>query len=437
MKKTIKKIIWYEKIYHLIKSSFLYQWWKKINWQIANAINWNPSKDFFIIWITGTNGKTTTANMLHKMFNELVAPTVMVSTACIKIWKETIVNDKKMTSLDAYDLQSLLVDAKNKWCKIAILETSSHWLDQYRFEGITFDYAILTNITKEHLDYHKNLHEYAKAKKKLFEYVLKNQKETKYATLPADDKVGRERFDELAFDKKISFSIQNSSMLKADNIKETPTNTSFDIKYLGQTYATTSNTLWTYNVYNYLTALSVWIQIWLNINQCITSLSNFDWVSGRMEKVEHGWVTYFVDFAHSPDALDKTLQFLHRLKWNNRLILVFGAPWNRDKTKRPEMWKIAWQYSDVAIATDDDPDTENRLSILNELTKDIQQKDIPIWEDMFIIPERKLAIKFAAEIARPWDIVMLAWKGHEPIQWTNFWTRKWSDKWELLKNLNR
>ncbi|HRX64059.1 MAG TPA: cyanophycin synthetase, partial [Candidatus Absconditabacterales bacterium] len=196
-----------------------------------------------------------------------------------------------------------------------------------------------------------------------------------------------------------------------------------------------SKILGTYNVYNYLTALSLGIQIGLDINECIKSLSEFDGVDGRMEKIEHNGVTYFVDFAHSPDALDKTLQFLHRLKGDNKLILVFGAPGNRDKTKRPEMGKIAWKYADIAIATDDDPDTENRLSIINQLTQDIQKSDIPIGEDIFIIPERKLAIKFATEIARPGDIVMLAGKGHEPIQWTNFGTRKRSDREELLKNL--
>lgn len=437
MKKLIKKLIWYDKFYGAIKSSFVYQWWKKINGKIANAINWNPSKDFFIIGITWTNWKTTTANMLHKMLSELVAPTVMISTAWMKIWNKNIINDKKMTSLDPYELQSMLVDAKNQWCKIAILETSSHWLDQYRFEWITFDYAILTNITKDHLDYHKTMYEYAKVKKKLFEYVLRNNKEKKYATFPADDKIGRKRFNEMAFDKKMNFSIQNSSMLKAINIEEWNINTKFDIKYLGKTYNTSANILWTYNINNYLTALSVWIQIWLDINQCIASLSWFTWVEGRMEKIKHNDITYFIDYAHTPDALDKTLQFLHRLKWKNRLILVFGAPWKRDKGKRPIMWQIAWKYSDIAIATDDDPDTESRLSILNELTKDIQTSAIPSWEEIFIIPERKLAIKFATEIAKPWDIVMLAWKGHEPIQLTNFGKIKYSDKSELLENLNK
>ena len=431
MKKIIKKIIAYDKMYHIIKSSFIYQWWKKINGQIANTINWNPSKDFFIVWITGTNWKTTVANMLHKMFSDLVAPTVMISTAWMKIWNKNIINDKKMTSLDPYELQSILVEAKHQWCKIAIIEVSSHWLDQYRFEWITFDYAILTNITRDHLDYHKTMHEYAKVKKKLFQYVLRNKKETKYASFPADDKIGKERFNEMAFDKKINFSIQNSSMLKAENIIEWKNETTFDIKFLWRTYNTTSNILWNYNIYNYLAALSVWIQIWIDIKQCINSLSSFKWVSGRMEKITHNDTTYFVDYAHTPDALEKTLQFLHRLKWDNRLIILYWAPWNRDREKRPTMWNIVQKYANISIATDDDPDTENRLSILNQLTKEINSNK------NFIIPERKLAIKFATQIAKPWDIVMLAWKWHEPIQYTNFGTRTRSDKIELLKNLEK
>jgi UDP-N-acetylmuramoyl-L-alanyl-D-glutamate--2,6-diaminopimelate ligase len=435
MKKIIKKIIGYDKFYNIIKGSFLYQAWKKINWKIAVAINWNPAKDFFIVWVTWTNGKTTTVNMLHQLFNDLVAPTVMISTACIKIWNQASINDKKMTSLDVYQLQWILADAKSQWCKIAILEASSQWLDQNRFEWIKFDYAVLTNITRDHLDYHKNMDDYALAKKKLFKYVLSNWKNTKYATFPADDKIWREWNNELAFDKKVTFWLQSSATLKAENIVDWKNDTTFDIIYLGQRYPTKTYLLWNYNIYNYLAALSVWIQIWLDIKDCINSLSQFTWVSGRMEKVEHNWITYFIDFAHDPDALDKTLRFLYRLKWDNKLILVFWAPWNRDKEKRPEMGRLWGKFADVVIATDDDPDSENRLDILKQLTQDIW-RDETMKKKLHIIPERYLAIKFATQIAKPWDIVMLAWKWHEPIQRTNFWTRKRNDKEKLLEIIN-
>lgn len=435
MKKFIKKMIRYDKIYDSLKDSLVYSYWKKINGKIANYINDNPSKDFFIIWVTWTNGKTTTVNLLHKLCNELLAPTVMISTACIKIWDVTQLNDKKMTSLDAYQLQAILADAKNKWCRIAILEASSQWLDQSRFEWITFDYAVLTNITRDHLDYHKNMDNYAEAKKKLFRYVLDNKKEVKYATFPADDKIWRDRYEEMPFDKKITFSLQKTSTLKAENIIESDESTEFDIFYLGTKYHTTCKLLWEYNVYNYLAALSVWIQIGLDINNCIQCLSEFEWVSGRMEKIEDKDITYFVDFAHDPDALEKTLTYLYKLKKDHKLILVFGAPWNRDKLKRPEMWSIWWHFADIVIATDDDPDTENRLKILRQLTEKIDYK----WntkKELYIIPERELAIKFATQLAQPWDIVMLAGKWHEPIQRTNFGTRKRNDKDELLKILN-
>ena len=439
MKNLIKKIICYDKIYNLLKDSFLYQSRKKINWKIAVAINWNPAKDFFIVWVTWTNGKTTTVNMLHQLFNDLVAPTVMISTACIKIWNQASVNDKKMTSLDAYQLQWILADAKAQWCKVAILEASSQWLDQNRFEWINFDYAVLTNITRDHLDYHKNMDDYALAKKKLFKYVLANWKNTKYATFPADDRIWRERYNELAFDKKITFWLQSSTTVKAENIVDGKNDTTFDVVYLWNKYPTKTYLLWNYNIYNYLAALSVGLQIWLDINDCIKSLSSFTWVSGRMEKVDENDVTYFIDFAHDPDALDKTLRFLHRLKWDNKLILVFWAPWNRDKEKRPEMGRLWWKFADVVIATDDDPDSENRLDILKQLTQEIRRNE-DVKKKLYVIPERYLAIKFATQIAKPWDIVMLAWKWHEPIQWTNFWTRKWNDKEklaEILKERNK
>lgn len=153
-----------------------------------------------------------------------------------------------------------------------------------------------------------------------------------------------------------------------------------------------------------------------------------------MERIENKWTYYFVDFAHSPDALEKTLDYLNKIKWSGRLITLFWAPGNRDKTKRPIMGEIADTYSDILIATDDDPDTENRLEILEQLTMNIKNKQL--GKNLFIIPERSLAIKFACELAQPGDVVMFAGKGHESIQLTNFGKRPRSDKEEILKNLH-
>ena len=171
-------------------------------------------------------------NLIHKILNDQVAKTVMVSTANIKIGNQELENKKKMTSLDVFDLQSILATAKDSGCKIAVLEASSHGLNQYRFEGIEFDFAVLTNITHDHLDFHGTFERYAKAKEKLFRYVLTNKKQNKYAAFPADDKVGRERFEEMPFDKKLNYSIIASSSLKAENVKISPAGTTFSFTYL-------------------------------------------------------------------------------------------------------------------------------------------------------------------------------------------------------------
>lgn len=431
---VLKKILFYNKLYDIIKDSFVYQVRKKLNGQIANFLYGSPSKDFFVIGVTWTNGKTTTVNLIHKILNDHLAKTVMISTANIKIWNDELKNVKKMTSLDIYDLQSTLAIAKDSGCKVAVLEVSSHGMDQARFEGTDFDCAVLTNITHDHLDYHGTMEHYIDAKKRLFTYVLKNTKANKYAVLPADDLVGRKWFEELAFDKKVNFSITSSSMLKADKINYLKDGTEIIFTYLGKSYTLKTKLVWKFNVLNILAAIGVATNIGVSVEKAIASLTNFEGVEGRMEHISsQNGINYYVDFAHSPDALEQTLNYLYGIKWEWRLIVTFGAPGVRDKTKRPEMGKIVDQYADIAIATDDDPDTENRLEILQQLTSEMKNKSE--WKSLFVLPERVLAIKFATEIAQPGDVLMFAGKGHEAVQLTNWGKRKWSDREEVLKNL--
>lgn len=435
MKKFIKKLIRYDKIYETLKDSFFYQVYKKFRAKIANRLYENPSKDFFVIWVTGTNWKTTVVNLLHKILNDNVAPTVAISTANIKIWNEVMENTKKMTSLDCFDLQQTLATARASWCRIAVLETSSQWLDQYRFEWIKFDFAVLTNITMDHLDYHKTMDKYADAKKKLFKYVLTNWKDKKYAAFCSDDKIGKKWFEEMAFDQKISYGIYNSAVIKATKIEEWFEWTYFEFSYLWQKFSWTTQLIWAYNICNIMWAISVTTTLWLGIEPALRSIESFPGVTWRMDPIYTDSAKFFVDFAHTPDGLEKTLSFASSRKWEWRLITICGAPWNRDKEKRPIMWEIAVKYSDVVIFTDDDPDTENRLSILNQLSKTIQEKGYPAKKKVYIIPERRYALQFATEIAKKWDIVVSCWKWHEQVQLTNFWKRKRNDKKLLTKLL--
>lgn len=434
MKALLKKLICYDRLYPMLKNSVVYHLYKKSQASIASLLYGNPANGFFIIGVTGTNGKTTTVSLLHKIFNDHLAPTVSISTADIRIGDKKITNTKKMTSLDAFDLQSLLSTAKNNGCKIAILETSSQGLDQHRFEGIEFDVAVLTNITHDHLDYHGGIEAYAESKKLLFKNVLSNSKQNKIWVFPADDSYGRKRFEEMPFDKKLNYSRQASSILKATQIIEYLDHTEFVFSYLGKLYRSSTKLLWAYNVNNILAAIAVAIQIWLDIPTILPSIEAFDGVEGRLQAKEIKGVNCFVDFAHTPDALEKTLSFLAGQKREKKLITVFGCPGNRDKEKRPIMWEIARKYSDVSICTDDDPSTENRLKILDDLSNPLQDKSLSSEKSSYVIPERRYAIQLAMDLAQPGDIIVLAGKGHETIQLTNFWKRTWSD-YQVLSSL--
>lgn len=405
---------------------FLYDIYKKLKATFYSNLYWNPQKDFFIIWITWTDWKTTTVNLLQHVLNNF-EPSASISTALIKIKDKEIENDKKMTSLDPSLLYKYLSIFKNEWIKYVVLEVSSHWLVQHRFHWIEFNMWILTNITPEHLDYHKTFENYVNAKKKLFINVMTNSKKPKYAVLPRDDETWRKWLSELSFDRVIDFSY-NQWSIKADNVILWLDFTEFDIIYLWQKYHLKTNLIWKHNVYNILAVFSACILLWFEPQKIINAIMSFNWVPWRMQSLILDWVTYFIDFAHTPKALEFVLQYLSQLKkW--RLIVLFWAPWERDKYKRPKMWEIVNNYADIIILTDDDPAGENRYDIIYQVRQWINRQ---IWDNFYIIPERKLAVAFAKKISKPWDIVLLAWKWHEKIQLTNFWKRSYSDYEEVI-----
>jgi UDP-N-acetylmuramoyl-L-alanyl-D-glutamate--2,6-diaminopimelate ligase len=171
----------------------------------------NPSADFFVIGVTGTNGKTTTVNVLHTLANAHVGKAFSVSTAMVRIGDESEHNATKMSSLDPSSLQKIFRRAKNAGCQVAIIEVTSHGLDQNRFAGIDFDMAILTNITPDHLEYHGSREAYVAAKKKLFTKAVAHRKGKSYAVFPKDDQVGRRRYEEFLFDEKMTFGLTSQA----------------------------------------------------------------------------------------------------------------------------------------------------------------------------------------------------------------------------------
>lgn len=416
-----------------LRNNFFYLQYKRNRAKVALSMYNNPAKDMFVIGITWTNGKTTTSFLIHHIFNNLVDKTFLLGTNEIKYWSESEPNSSKMTSPDPLHIQSYLSQAHIKWCKIAILEVASHGLQQERFYGIEFDMAILTNITEEHLDYHKTMEDYANTKKKLFTNVLNSTKVNKLAILPKDDKIGKKRSEEMIFDKMMTYGIIGSGSLKAENIQYFIDHTEFNLNYMGQIAHINIAMVWLHNVYNTLAALSAGLIIWLDLQKMIECLATFKSPLGRMESVVHNNVHYFIDFAHTPDALDKTLSYLSQVKQAGRIILLTWAMGDRDRFKRPLMGKIADQYADIIVLADEDPGDEDRMQIIQEIKNGINRID---GNNLFIIPDRELAIKFITEITQPGDLVLLAGKGHERVMCVPGGKMPWDEKAILEKYLN-
>lgn len=425
MLRIIKKIVFRDKIYPAIRKTPLFGLWHWLNGRIASMTHWNPWEKLFVIGVTWTDWKTTTTLLIQHLVNKLAGKCIAISTESVIIDKEKISNTLKMSSLSPYKLQEYLDIAVKRWCKFAVLETTSHWLDQRRFEWIGFSCGVLTNITPEHLDYHGTLENYALAKRRLFERVIENDTVYKWAVLPKDDERWRKRANEMPFDKIIDYWVNMNCSLKAENIITGIDWTNFDIKYLWATYPVKTRLLWRFNAYNYLAAVSIWLLMWWSVQQIIEALEDYTPIDGRQDKVIYNDVTYFIDFAHTPNWLQNILTLLKDNKTYWRIITVFWAPWLRDRYKRPEMWSIVDQMSDVVILTEDDSMTESTQQIIKEVAKWIQRQE---WDNYYIIPHRKDAVRFATEIAQPWDMILLAGKWHERHLYTNFGKIEYHEK---------
>ncbi len=403
---------------------------KYYSWMAAGLYG-NPSKDFFVVGVTWTNGKTTTSQLIHAIFNKLIGKTLVVTTEWVYIGNEKISMKKKMTSYDPYTLQKLFATAKENWCKIAVIEVSSHGIHQYRFQGVEFDMAVLTNIAEEHLDYHWSLDEYAKTKKQLFQWVLHNKKNNKLAVFPKDDKFGREWNDDMTFDRSETFGMGSAS-LQADNLQLSATGTSFDLHYLGKVIPVTTKLLGWYNVLNVLAAMSASQLISLRLEDVISVIREFEAPSWRMQSHTSNGVHYFVDYAHNADGLQKALQFLHSIKWNGRLLLMFGLPGERGDVQMPLWGEYADRYADFIVLTEDDSGEDNRLEIMNKILQWLQRKE---GDNFYIIPERSLAMDFIVKEAKEGDLVLFAGQWHQKKLYSHYGVRKRNDMEELHKRL--
>ncbi|MDN3506845.1 MAG: UDP-N-acetylmuramoyl-L-alanyl-D-glutamate--2,6-diaminopimelate ligase [Simkaniaceae bacterium] len=353
----------------------------------------NPSEQLKVIGVTGTNGKTTVGYLIKHLFDKTGVSAGLIGTVEWIIGNHRFPNS--MTTLDVLSTQKLLRDMVIEKSQAAILEVSSHGLDQNRVAEVDFDIAIFTNLSAEHLDYHKDMESYRAAKAKLFSHLSSD----KWAILNADENPFQTKA------KIFSYGIENEADLRATNIKLSEKKTQFTLVYQGVEYKAESQLIGTFNVYNYLAALSAGICYGLSIKSCIQALKNFKSTPGRLQKVAEG---VFVDYAHTEDALKNVLTTLRKLT-GGRLITVFGCGGDRDFEKRPKMGKVATSFSDLTVITSDNPRSEDPQKIIDEI---LQGCIGPVHIHL----DRFDAIRFALTQKKPGDIVLIAGKGHEKKQ---------------------
>lgn len=406
----------------------------KIRAVLANIIYGFPSKKMTIIWVTWTNWKTTTCNIIAKWLKANWKKVFMFSTVNIIIDDKEYRNDTKMTSPDAFELQRLLKEAKNKWCEIAVIETASHGIKMNRIWWIDYDIAVLTNITQDHLDLHKTMKDYVDTKLKLFKNLISYQRKkwVKKTAIINKNSAYSDLFLAETYDSIYTYWEGMWVNISAQNIQKKWLLTKFDINIAWNNVQIETKLKWDFNIQNILAAVWVFISMWISLEEISKVIKTVDWIPWRMESIENEeWFEIIVDYAHTPDALEKVLETIKAFPDINRIITVFGATWDRDRTKRPTMWEIVSKLSDVVILTQDDDYTEKTEQIIKDVLPWIERKE---WENFWIITTRKEAIQTALVSAQKWDVILIAWKWDEHTMVTNEWIIEWNDK-EVIKDI--
>lgn len=383
----------------------------------------NPSSKLNLVGVTGTNGKTTTATLLYKLFRELGYKVGLLSTISNYIDNKEV--KATHTTPDSVSLNSLINDMVNEGCEYCFMEVSSHSVHQHRITGLTFKGGIFSNITHDHLDYHKTFSEYLKAKKAFFDRLPKSA----FALTNIDDRNG-------------SIMLQNTAAVKYTYALKSVAD--FKIKIIeshfdGMQLNINGTDVWTnfigkFNAYNILAIFSTAVLLNQDKNEVLTILSRLNSVNGRFETIRSkNNVTFIVDYAHTPDALENVLNTISEIRnGNETLITVVGAGGNRDKTKRPIMARIAAEKSNKVILTSDNPRDEEPETILDEMYEGVEAHNT---RKVIRITDRKEAIKTACLIAEENDIVLVAGKGHETYQEVKGVRHHFDDKEIINENI--
>ena len=423
--KTARKVLPKSALVGLEKS------YRKSRAKIISARFGNPARDLRVIAVTGTNGKTTTVNFLNEILKEAGYRTAMFSTANIEIAGEQTVNDTNSTTATVARLQKFFRDAKKADVEFALIEATSHALDQYKFEGVPIEMAIMTNLTQDHLDYHKTMENYAAAKAKLFEM------NPNLVVLNADDE-WFDYFNNFATEsQKITYGEGESADVKIEKFKLYKKGSEAKLRIDNNVELEIATNLpGEFNIYNMTAAAAGAYLLGISLKDIQEGIANLEGVSGRFQYATSDLpFEVVVDYAHTPDALEKLLQTSKKIT-KNRTILVFGACGDRDREKRPIMGKIAQDLADRIIVTDEENYTEDAKQIREEVIAGFSKKNGKIPANIQEIPDRKEAIRKALQIAGKGDTVLITGLGHEVYRIIDGEKTPWNDT-EIVREISK
>ncbi|GAF02651.1 UDP-N-acetylmuramoyl-L-alanyl-D-glutamate--2,6-diaminopimelate ligase [Saccharicrinis fermentans] len=372
--------------------------------EIAAGFYGNPSEKMVLVGVTGTNGKTTVATLLHGLFRDMGFESGLFSTVANFIGSEKLPSTH--TTPDPVALNKIMQRMVDAGCKYCFMEVSSHAIDQKRIAGLSFKGGIFTNLTHDHLDYHKTFDAYLKAKKAFFDGLPKDA----FAIVNVDDKNGMVMVQNCKAHVK-TYSIRSMADYKAKIVES---------MFEGMQLVINNEELWTpfvgkFNAQNLLAVYGAAASLGCDIREVLLSLSRLHSVDGRFQTMRSAsGITAVVDYAHTPDALKNVIETINQIRQPEQALLtVVGAGGDRDKTKRPEMAGVAVSGSDRVILTSDNPRSEDPQSIVDDMMEGV---DLQSKIKVLTVVDRKEAIKAACMLAKRGDIVLVAGKGHEDYQ---------------------
>jgi UDP-N-acetylmuramoyl-L-alanyl-D-glutamate--2,6-diaminopimelate ligase len=401
------------------------------------AIIWYrfPSRKLKVIGITGTDGKTSTTQMVTRVLEEAGKKVAMASTINFVINEAETKNLSHFTTSSPLSLQKFIRQAVDSGCEYLVLETSSHSLDQHRVWGVKYATAVVTNITREHLDYHLTMEKYRQVKKKLFEIAAKN----KGTLIVNADMENPKEFLDFEVEQKWCFSTKNTKCEKGINFLQA---SNIDLGISGSTFTVQGtefvlNIAGDFNIENALAATCVGLSEKIELKTIKDALEKIKCIEGRLESVENDrGLHIIVDFALTPNALEKLYGTLFKTKKTfGKIVAVFGSCGDRDKGKRPIMGTVVSKYADVVIVTSDEPYHENPMHIINEIATGITNKKKD--ETLFLIQDRREAIRKALRIASADDVIVLTGMGNFETMIVGDKKIPWNDRKVLEEELQK